>query len=175
MCNGCSATPYGEAMRWERLFADLENSTADAMATDRDALAAELQDANWAEVSWLELLGGEVTVEVQGYGRLQGPVRYVGELIVFGQSGPWAAVNPAAILAVFGTDGRVAPATKMRRTRAQFARMLRTESAQIRLTRRDSAVVVGSIQVVGADFVQLQVGQQRVSVPWAAIATLSQA
>ena len=170
-----NSTPYGENMRWDRLFAELEDSTADAKATERDALAAELHDANWAKVGWLELLGGEVTCEVQGYGRIQSPVRYVGELIIFGQSGPWTAVNPSAVLAVCGPDGRVAPAPKMRRTRAQFARMLRAQDAQIRITRTDSVEVVGTVEAVGEDFIQLRAGHNRVSLPWVVIATLSQA
>ncbi len=161
-------------MRWARLFADLEDSAADAIAAERDALAAELKDAHWAQLGWQDLLGGQVTLEVAGHGQLQGPAVYAGELILLEHDGRWTAVVPSAVLGVYAGDGRAAPAKQMRRTKTQFARMLRDEAVAIQVTRRDGKVLLGLIENVGQDFVQLQLVNRRLSIPWSAIATLAE-
>lgn len=160
-------------MRWDRLFAALEASAADAAADERDALADELGHEQWGTVGWRDLLGGAETIEVAGHGIVNGRVRYAGDLVVVEEAGPWIAIVPEAIVAVAGTDGRAIPAPSMRRGRRDFVRLLAEDGGPVRVVRRDGTALVGSVVAAGSDFVQVQVAGRRVSVPWTALASLA--
>src|SRR5690348_4062247 len=69
-------------MRWERLFEDLEAQAADLELDERDALADELRDGDWAQTSWRQLLGGRVVLSVRGADRVEGEVVLVNERLV---------------------------------------------------------------------------------------------
>lgn len=166
-------SPYGVGMRWDRLFADLEAATIDEVADERDALAEDLRDEQWASLGWVDLLGSpEVRLEVEGVGEIPGRVEGAGDVIVVVDAGRRCVVLPEAVMAVSGTDGRAATVPTLSRTRRQVARALRDDGASVHVARRDGASVVGSIVAVGADFVQVAVGERRVSLPWTAIAAL---
>ncbi|GAA3532012.1 hypothetical protein AFL01nite_20220 [Aeromicrobium flavum] len=160
-------------MRWDRLFADLEGVAADAHAEERDALAEDLRDEQWASLSWTDLLGGpDVRLDVAGLGEVGGRVVGVGDVLLVEDAGRRLVVLPEAVTAVVGTDGRAAPAAATTRTRRQLARALRDAGAPVRVVRRDGRAVEGTIVAAGADFVQVAAGDRRVSLPWAWIAAL---
>ena len=162
-------------MRWDRLFAELESAALDELADERDALAEDLRDEQWASLSWTDLLGApDVRLTVAGLGEVAGRVVRVGDVIEVAESGRRILVLPEAVLGVLSDDGRAAPVTVRSRERRQLARALRDAAETVRVTRRDGTTVEGPITAVGSDFVQLAVGAQRVSLPWTAIAALTE-
>lgn len=162
-------------MRWDRLFADLESTAADAVADERDALAHDLRDEQWAGLRWRDLLGGASALQVEGLGTVAGRVVAAGDLVLLDAGGQWWAVVPEAVLAVVSTDGRAQPVPPLRRSRRQFLRALRDEAGEVRLARRDGSVVTGRVTAAGDDFVQVETAGRRVSVPWPAVSALTEA
>jgi len=160
-------------VRWDRLFEELEASSHEVRADEREALAADLQDEQWAALSWIDLLGAaDVRLDVSGLGEVGG-VESVGDVIVLRDGlGRRTVVVPEAVVAVNGADGRAAPPPTSRRTRRQLVRALRDAELEVRVVRRDGSAVEGRIVAAGADFVQLGVGGRRVSLPWSSIAAL---
>ncbi|MTB87792.1 hypothetical protein H9L21_04395 [Aeromicrobium senzhongii] len=162
-------------MRWDRLFADLEGAAVDAYAEERDALAEDLRDEQWARLSWTDLLGGrDIRMEVAGRGEIGGRVVGVGDVVLVEDGLRTIVVVPEAIVAISGSDGRAAAAPALRRTRAQMARALRDAGASVRVVRRDGRAVEGVVAAVGSDFLQVAAAGRRVSLPWASIAALEE-
>lgn len=162
-------------MRWDRLFADLEGAAIDEHADERDALAEDLRDEQWAALSWTDLLGGpDVRLDVAGLGELPGRVVGVGDVVLVEGDGCRTIVLPEAIAGVVGDDGRAVAAPPVSRTRRQVARAVREAGVQVRVVRRDGRAVEGTIAEVGSDFVQVAAGGRRVTLPWAWIAALVQ-
>lgn len=159
--------------RWDRLFAEVESTAAEAHADERDALARDLVDEQWSTVSWRDLLGGTVMIEVEGLGQVEGPVRYAGDLVVIDRGGPWLAIVPEAVLTVSSDDGRAQSVPPMRRDRRQFALMLVADGSAVRVVRRDGRSVVAVVRAVGSDFVQMESAGRVVSLPWGAIAAIT--
>lgn len=174
MDNACGCRcPTVLAMRWDRLFAELEASTLDEQAAERDALAEDLQDEQWAALSWTDLLGDpHVRLEVAGLGEVSGPVVGAGDVIVLQDDGRRVVVVPEAVCAVSGDDGRAAGVRPLSRTRSQIARALRDAGVEVTVVRRSGSPVAGTIAAVGADFIQVESGRRRVSLPWSSIAAL---
>lgn len=168
-----SVVSYGVGMRWERLFADLEGAAFDEHADERDALADDLRDEQWAALSWTDVLGDpDVRLDVAGLGEIAGPVAGAGDVLLIGPASRRIVVLPEAVIAVSGTDGRAVPVEPLSRTRRQFARALRDAQTEVRVVRRDGSFVEGTVVAAGADFVQLMAAGRRVSLPWNWIAAL---
>jgi len=168
-------SPYRGRMRWDRLFEELESAAHDELADERDALAEDLRDEQWAALSWTDLLGDPgVRLTVQGLGEVAGRVVSAGDVIQVEDGGRRVVVLPEAVLGVTGDDGRAQPVAQASRGRRQLARALRDAAEVVRVTRRDGSSVDGRVVAVGADFVQLAVGARRVSLPWTAIAALTE-
>lgn len=164
---------YGVGMRWDRLFADLESAALDEHADERDALAEDLRDEQWAALSWTDLLGDpDVRLLVAGLGEIAGPVIGVGDVVLIARADRRIVVLPEAVKAVSGTDGRALAAEPLSRTRRQLARALCDAQAEVRVVRCDGSSVEGVLAAAGADFVQLMVAGRRVSLPWSWIAAL---
>ncbi|WP_286929531.1 MULTISPECIES: hypothetical protein [Aeromicrobium] len=162
-------------MRWDRLFADLEGAAIDEHADERDALADDLREEQWAALGWTDLLGGpDVRLDVAGLGEIGGRVAGVGDVLLIEDAGRRVIVLPEAVTAVSGSDGRAATAPATSRTRRQVARAVRDAGVEVRVVRRDGRAVEGPIVAVGADFVQVAAGARRVSLPWGWIAALVQ-
>lgn len=164
-------------MRWDRLFAELEAQAEDDLLAERDALVADLRDAEWAETSWRSLLGGSVELEVKGVGRVAGAVRLVNDDLVH-------LVTPVmdhlvactAVTAVLASDhradepGRVASRLGWR----QVLRRARDDGDEGRFTSLDGSLREGAIDVVGLDFVRVLPASGRgVVVPTAELAAVS--
>lgn len=164
-------------MRWERLFADLESQSAEAERDERDLLAAELHEGTWAETSWRELLGGRVSLEVVGFGRLDGEVSLVNEHVVRVQTPATDhVVATDAVVALLAAERRrpAASAVEGRLGWAAVLRAARDDADRVRFTRRDGAGVDGTIEVVGADFVRVVTdADRRVVLPLASLAMVS--
>ena len=161
-------------MRWDRLFADLEGQAADIELEERDVLVHELRDGAWAETSWLELVGGQVVLDVAGAGRLAGDVRLVNGRVVHLVAGRTEhVVSVPAVLEVVESGGR-APVPSTVTSRLGWGHVLRAardDGDRTVLTRTDGVTVVGTVDVVGQDFVTLATdGGRNRTIPFAALA-----
>jgi hypothetical protein len=153
-------------MRWERLFADLENELAAAEAAERDAEVAERTRTEVAKLRLVDRLrvagGGEVTITVRGGGDWCGTVVDTGPdwvLLGRGHRGdvlvsldavsavtglpPWSAVP--------GTEGRVAERFRIGAVLRGVAR----DRAAVHVVLRDGSAYRGTVDRVGADFLEL--------------------
>lgn len=153
-------------MRWERLFEDLE---AQLDAGDREEFAAEVADRTRREVARVALLDrfrgaidAQVELAVEGAGSMRGVVRRVGPgwllLDVDGQAE--VLLTSRGILAVRGLGVAAADpdGVGVVETRLDFGHLMRAvarDRAQVRLVLRDGSSWVGTVDRVGADFVDL--------------------
>lgn len=165
-------------MRWDRLFDELERGSLDQELLERDQLADDLRDEAWAGTSWLDLLGGDVVLEVVGVGQVAGTVRLAGEQVIsLVRAEGDVFVAAGAVTAVLSTQQRATPATDVARRLSwgPALRALREERLPLRVVRRDAAVhEADHVEAVGRDFVTLALSASRtVVVPWQALAQVS--
>lgn len=164
-------------MRWDRLFADLEGQAEDLALTERDALAAELHDEEWAQTSWLTRLGGAVTLDLLGAGRVAGETVLVNERLLHLRSTSLDHVVAVdAVLAVVESGGRTEPAGRVERALGwgHVLRAAREDGDDLRIVRRDGLVSEGRADVVGRDFLTVLAGSGRSAmVPFGALAVVS--
>lgn len=160
-------------MRWQRLFREIEAQSIDEAAEERDSLAADLVDEQWAQTSWRGFLAGDVVLDVAGLGRLSGQVvSGTGAVIHVVDSGREVLIEPSAVTAVRSSGGRALPQTRQANWR-QLLRALRDEGEVVRVTCRDGVSADGRLAAVGADFVQLASAERLVVVPWSAVSAVS--
>jgi PAS domain-containing protein len=162
-------------MRWERLFAELEAQVGDVEMQDRDALVAELADGNWAATAWRDLLGGQVVLDVQGHGRLEGEVVLVNQrLVQLRGERIDHVVNADAVLAVLSAERRAAGESQVSEKLGwgHVFRALREDLVRVRRT--DGSTVDGQVGVVGRDFVRMrdEAGRDQV-LPFGVVAVVS--
>lgn len=153
-------------MRWERLFDDLEAQLA---ATDRDEHAAEISDRTRSEVARVQLfdrlreaLGAQLELSIEGAGVLSGVLRRVGRgwLLIDVTSRPEVLVTSLGLLAVRGLPvAAVEPAqlglVESRLDVGHVLRAVARDRAPVTVVLRDGSSCVGTIDRVGADFVDL--------------------
>lgn len=148
--------------RFDDLFASLEAQIAASVDRDLQADVDEVARATLAELSWTERLRGSGEVcelEVLGLGAVRGYVERVGKDVVelAGEDGhPWVVALEAVVTAV-GLADLAIPASRPR-DRLGLAAVLRDlarERAVVRLFRRSSTHLDGTIDRAGADFVDL--------------------
>jgi hypothetical protein len=178
-------------MRWEErlggLFEDLEQQADGLALVERDAEVAEQSRAEYAQVDLagraLASTGSRLRVTVAGVGALDAVLTRAGAgwwLLDDGRQEWLVAV--AAVGSVRGLSSRaVAPEARPLATRLGLASALR-EVADTRgeavLRGRDASLVSGVLQRVGADFVEVRVGEGRghlETVPFAALAAVRSA
>lgn len=165
---GGPAIPDNRGMRWEGLFADLE---AQAAALETAERAAEVAERARAEVAGQRLrerlraaLGTGVRLRCVGGVAVAGVLRRVGPdwLLVDEGEGRECLVALAGVLAVGGVtrlaldpglDGVVAGRLRL----AHALRGLVRDRAAVRLWLVDGGVLAGTLDRVGADFVDLAV------------------
>ena len=164
-------------MRWERLFTELEAQSADLEMQERDALVDELRDGEWAETSWRSLLGGAVTVDVLGVGRIAGECVLVNEHVLQLRSERAEhVISSDAVVAVISSERRADPPSAVSAALGwgHVFRALRDEGEPVRLRAVDGATFDGTVEVVGADFVRIREESGRhQSVTLAAVAVVS--
>lgn len=164
-------------MRWDRLFDDLEAQADDLELQERDALVTDLRDEDWAGTSWRELLGGRVSLDVLGAGRLEGVVTLVNEqLIQLESEGVDHVVAANAVTEVLASQRRADAVTAVgaRLGWGRVFRALRDTGEDVRLRLIDGTASDGVVDVVGRDFVRLrsESGRDHV-VTWRTIAVVS--
>ncbi len=158
-------------MRWDRLFGDVEESAADVMADERDTLAEELGAEAWAEMSWTDLLAGDVVLTVQGGGEVRGAVLWSApDLVVLSADGREVAIARDAVMtAVVSQRGA---ATVRRVGWPAVFRAAQEDAEDVQVVRRDGGLVSGPVVAVVADAVVLAEGGPRKIIPWTALASV---
>jgi hypothetical protein len=164
-------------VRWERLFAELEAQGEDLEREERDVLAEELREGYWARTSWRDLLGGQVSLEVRGAGRVEGVVVLVNEdLLQLSASSADHVVATTAVTTVHSSERRGDAPSHVEAAWGwvPVLRALRDSGEEVRVRLVDGGVRDGTIDVVGRDFVRLRsaAGLEQV-VPVAGIAVVS--
>jgi hypothetical protein len=152
--------------RWERLFADLDGTVA---AAERAELAAEIADRTRGQEAQLRLadrlraaVGHSVSLILPAEVSITGAVREVGpDWALVAESParealvPLAAVRVARGLGVLsatpGGEGRVAARLDLRYALRRLAR----DRAPLAVTVLDGGVLIGTVDRVGADFLEL--------------------
>lgn len=176
-------------MAWEEeLFAvldDLEQQAGAAYAAERDLELADRARAEYREVTLagrlMASLEREVDVAVLGVGALSGELRRVGDgwLLLRGRDQEWI-VALAALGAVHGASDRAVPEVAWspltRLGLGSALRRLAEAGRRCVLHLRDGAVLDGVPTRVGADFVEVAVGEpgsgRTALVPQAALAAV---
>ena len=145
-------------MRWDRLFDDLEAQADEVEREERDALADELRDGEWAETRWRDLLGGRVVIELLGGTRLDGTVTLVNaQLLQLSGHRSDHVVSTDAVAVVHAAErradasGRVAAALGW----GHVFRALRDEGEDVVVRLVDGSMREGGVVAVGHDFVRL--------------------
>lgn len=168
---------YGAGVRWDRLFDELEAQVADRELEERDALADELRDGDWAQTTWRQLLGGRVSLQVLGVGRVEGIVALANATLVH-LRGDLAdqIVSAAAVTTVHASERRADDPTEVGAVLGwgHVLRALRDTGDLVRVRLTDGTSWDGVVDVVGRDFVRLRVESGRSHViPWSVLAVVS--
>jgi hypothetical protein len=153
-------------VRWDRLFDDLEGQLELA---EREEFAAEVADRSRREVALVHLSdrlrqarGAPIELTVHGAGSLQGVIQRVGQgwLLLGVSSQPAALVASHAILAVRGLPGAATEpaavgAVESRLDLGHALRVIARDRSPVTLVLRDGSSCAGTIDRVGADFLDL--------------------
>ncbi|NDL58583.1 hypothetical protein [Phytoactinopolyspora mesophila] len=153
-------------MRWTRLFADVEAQLDEA---DRLELEGEVADRIRSErktvqlVDRLRLAGGNtLDVRVAGAGIVRGVLHHAGSdwFMLDGESGGELLVPLAAALVVSGAGTKAAVAVEGRPViwsmGLRYAlSVISRDRSHVHLTLTDGSALAGTIDVVGADFIDL--------------------
>ncbi|HVX42713.1 MAG TPA: hypothetical protein VHC49_02450 [Mycobacteriales bacterium] len=152
-------------MRWERLFADLE---AQLDATDEAEFAGEIVERTRVEIGAIRLVdrmraavGSPARISTLGSETVAGKVDRVGpDWILLAERADRSALIPhAAITTVAGLGARTAPQTQDRvwgRLDLRYAlRGLVRDRAPVAVTLTDAGSVIGTIDRVGADYLEI--------------------
>ena len=174
-------------MRWQRLFDDVE---AQLEAADRAELASEVADRTRREVARVRLVdrlranvGAELRLTLAGAGPLAGRLQRVGPdwLLLQPAAGPSALVVRAAVSGVEGLPAAaVEPGSEgpvlSRLELGHALRAIARDRAPVAVVLRDGVVLDGTLDRVGADFVDLAlhpVGEARREAAVRAMRTLT--
>ncbi|NHC13024.1 hypothetical protein [Motilibacter deserti] len=155
-------------MRWEELFADLEAQLEEAERAEHQAEVADRTRRELARVRLVDRLraavGSSLTVVVGAAGRVRGRLVDVGpDWLLLQEDGRDALVPVSAVTTVLGLGGRAAgpprPASVAARlTLGTALRGLVRDRATVRVTTVDGADWTGTLDRVGADFVDSSEG-----------------
>lgn len=153
-------------MRWDELFRDLEAQLEAAGAAELDAEVADRTRREGARLSLVDrargAAGHRVSVRVLGAGALEGVLREVGsQWLLLAEDGGRDAVVPLAAVAsltglarwtgVPGSGGRVFARLGL----ASALRGIARDRAPVSLWLVDGSLLTGTLDRVGADFVEL--------------------
>ncbi|MEP7089699.1 MAG: hypothetical protein ABI776_06265 [Nocardioidaceae bacterium] len=174
-------------MHWDdhlgRLFDDLEQQADGLVLRERDAEVAEQRRAEYAQVDLAARLhasvGSRLVVGVTGAGVLDGVLGRVGSdwCLLRSESGEWLLrLSAVGSLRGLADRGAVAGARPVA-AGLGFASALRSVAEARRdvlLHRLDGSVMLGSVNRVGADFVEVRVADagHLETVPFGAVAAV---
>lgn len=168
-------------MRWDRLLAEIEAAALDEATLERDALAGELVDEEWAAVRARDLIWGDVALDVRGVGWIEGQVvRPAEDFVVMTAGVRDVIVARSAVLGWRGGTGRAPELLGVgaRLGWSQLLRAIRDDGEDVRVVRIDGSQVVGTIGAVAQDAIRVRPlggadpGSTAVWVVLTAIATL---
>src|SRR3712207_2305735 len=153
-------------MRWQQLFADLTAQFDEAEAAAELAEAASRVRAELGAVTLAGRLtgaaGAPVRLRCRGAGQLTGVLADVGPdwLLLVHERGAESVVATRTVTSVAGLGRRTGPEEDSGRPRVQFdlrlvLRAMAWDRSAVRLTTDDGVVVTGTIDRVGADFLEL--------------------
>lgn len=153
-------------MRWQQLFADLtaqfdEAEAAADLAESGSRARAELGAVSLAE-RFAGSSGAEVRLRCRGAGPVAGVLVDVGPdwLLLVDERGAESVVATRSVTSVTGLGRRTEPQDDEGRPRVRFdlrllLRAMARDRSGVALTTDDGVVVTGTIDRVGADFVEL--------------------
>ncbi|TCI95682.1 hypothetical protein [Aeromicrobium sp. IC_218] len=145
-------------MRWDRLFAEIEQQAADEDLLERDALVADLTEEEDAETSWSDLVGVRTRLRVRGAGVVEGEVLGVRPALVHVRAaGADVLVASSAVLGVAPPGPRRPPAAQVVQRLGWPAawRLLRDEQVDVVVVLVDGSRVAGRVARVGRDHVEV--------------------
>ena len=184
---------YGRAVRWEDLFADLEREWEGLADSERRAEIAERTRAEFAQVTFADRLRGSEGRRVHLVTRLGEPVdgelNGVGADFVLLTSDrhecvlPLAGIGSARGLGSASLTEQAAGPVRARLGLGSVLRRIAADRSAVTLVGSDGRPLSGTLQRVGADFVELaehaydetpraQSSRRVVLVPFAAIVLL---
>jgi hypothetical protein len=162
-----AAREYRPYMRWEQLFEDLESQLEQLSQAERDAEIADRTRAELARVSILDRLrasvGRTITCALSQGGVVRGRLDRVGaDFVLLTQAHAETVIPLSAIVLLdgvgpgaVGTD--VAGRVVSRLGLVAVLRSLARDRSTVRLRLDAGRVMVGTVQRVGSDFLQLAV------------------
>ena len=175
----------GDRPGWaEQLFAlfdDLEGQAAALYEADREAELADRSRAEYAKVALATRLvasvGGLLTVEVRGVGRVEGVLERHGEgWLLLGEDRQDWIVRTDAIVTVLGASSRSVPEVAWsplhRLGLGSALRRLAEEGERCVVHLADGRAHDGVVRRAGADFVELAVASGDLLVPFSAMAAI---
>jgi hypothetical protein len=153
-------------MRWEQLFADLESQVDEQEAAAEQAEESSRARAEYGRVRLSDRLGGalrqELSLSCRGAGELTGRLLDVGVdwLLMTDAQGREVVVATGAVSAVAGLGSVTAPASvegavARRLDLRRAMRGLARDRAAVTVLLEDGSVLSGTIDRVGADFMEL--------------------
>jgi hypothetical protein len=153
-------------MRWERLFADLEAQAAEQETAVEQAEGASRSRAEFGRIRLADrlrgALGQELSVSCRGAGELSGRLLDVGVdwLLMADAQGREVLVAAGAVCAVAGLGAVTAPVIPVGEVarRLDLRRALRglaRDRATVAFLLEDGSVLGGTVDRVGADFLEL--------------------
>lgn len=158
-------------MRWDQLFDDLEAQLGAEERRDRDSEVADRTRRERANVElaarYVGALGASLRLRLVTGAQVQGELVDVGDdwLLVRLATGRDAVIPTAAVTGVVGLPLRASAARTARRFGLGYAmRGLSRDRAAVAVTDTSGHVATGTIDVVGADFVDLaehELGESR--------------
>lgn len=158
-------------VRWERLLGDLSGLADDHEKLEREELAGQVRDEQWADTSWRQLLIAARRIEIAGTGQLSGYVSAIGtDMFGFVTQAREYLVSLASVRAVHaGAYRQQPPPCRHRQVLRHWARSLdQVQLVDVEGHRRD-----GVIHRVGKDFVLLDMPTGSLAVPLPGLATIS--
>ncbi|MFW5470930.1 hypothetical protein ACOCJ4_12890 [Knoellia sp. CPCC 206435] len=149
-------------MRWDRLFDDLEAQLGAEERRERDSEVADRTRRERASVTlsarFAASLGATVRLRLRTGAQVRGRLVDLGEdwLLLRLESGTDAVVPVHALTGVADLPGRASTARTARRFALGYAlRGLSRDRAQVAVTDVGGQITTGTIDVVGADFLDL--------------------
>jgi hypothetical protein len=154
-------------MRWQQLFADLAAQFAHAEAAEELAESASRARSELGAVTLVDRLGGSVgsplRVRCRGAGQVAGVLADLGPgwLLLVDERGAECLVAAGAVTSVTGLGRRTsADVEEDGRPRVRFdlrllLRAMARDRSAVSVTTDDGVVLIGTVDRVGADFVEL--------------------
>src|SRR3954452_22553450 len=152
-------------MRWQQLFADLGAQFAEAEAAADRAESASRTRAETGAVRLAERVAGAIghplVLRCRGAGQVAGTLAEVGsDWLLVEEAGREVLVSAVAVLAVAGLGRQTAAPDAAGVVRGRFdlrraVRALARDRSTVHLVLEDGSVLTGTIDRVGADFLEL--------------------